>query len=222
MRNNTSITFEQIKKLQNVLPNVYILHDALQNIQDNSERTAQYIGINRDYDWYIDQSDTGKCSDVNCGPAVAVMAAKWYDKDFARTVEDARNEIYNGGVFWFLRNIADFLESANVPSKAHYIENSEEVLNFLDMGKIVIFAPKMEYIKTGGYSYGSDGHVIIVKGYKIFEGEAYFEVYDPGSGGQYYKDGSPAGKDRLYLADEVIEGSLQNGIGYMTIDAPAN
>jgi hypothetical protein len=45
----------------------------------------------RSYDWYMCQRNTGYASSVNCGPAVAAMAAKWSDESFSKTVEDLRN-----------------------------------------------------------------------------------------------------------------------------------
>lgn len=62
----------------------------------------------------------------------------------------------------------------------------------------------MSYIKTNIYYCGIGGHFLIIKGYKVFDNEVYFEIYDPAFGMQTYANGSLAGKGRFYLAREVI------------------
>ncbi len=51
-------------------------------------------GNNREYDWFIDQGNTGEHSNSNCGPASVVMAMKWRDEDFEGTVEEAREKFF--------------------------------------------------------------------------------------------------------------------------------
>ena len=237
----TDATRQQITELWEALPNTDI-RDALQVVSYNTRRgpdpemqaASKYESINRDYDWYFDQRDTGEYSNANCGPTVAVMAAKWYNQDFAKTPEEVRNEFdisIIDGIHvvgdddtkgWYMGNILEFLISVSVDVKAASNLNAKKALNYLDMGNIIIVGLYMEYVKTGRYEYGTTGHFLIVKGYTIFDGELYFEVYDPNSGGLglTYHDGSPFGKDRLYSASEVIEGNLKHGSMHIVVDAP--
>ena len=206
-------------------------HYVLKKTMSHDEMLSHYDSIERDYDWYFDQLETGEYRNFNCGPTSAVMAAKWYDRDFSKTPEEARNrfDIANGinetGEItgWTMGMMMDFLTSVNVNAKMVDCGlNLENALNHLDMGNILVIGLEMKYIKIGDTREWMDdeisGHALIVKGYKSFRGETYFEVYDPGGGPTYY-DGSPWGKDKLYLASEVIEGTINRSV-YIIVEAP--
>jgi len=47
------------------------------------------------------------------------------------------------------------------------------------------------------------GHFIVVKGYKQVDEIFYFEIYDPFSLGQMYKDNTLKGKNRYYRSDDI-------------------
>ena len=185
-------------------------------------------GIERDYDWYINQIGSGADEYINCGPACAVMAAKWSDRNFNETVLDARNsfpDVLNQ--WWFYRHIRDYLEYNDVSITYSYSFNLNDAISYLDNGRIII-----ANIRAGDISYGDDnsgtgrfysydeGHFIILKGYYTIDGNTYFEVYDPFTINEYYGDGSPKGRDRLYPANEVVSSVSSWGDGEYIVVNP--
>jgi hypothetical protein len=86
----------------------------------------------------------------------------------------------------------------------------------------------MEYIsadfssekRVNKYGIAVNDHYIIIKGYRVVDGITYFEIYDPASMNRYFPDGSPKGKNRYYLADDVITAIKSHYNYYIAIDAP--
>jgi hypothetical protein len=144
-----------------------ITEEILEHIIENPGDFFKYNAIERDYDWFINQYDTGEYSFNNCGPACAVMAAKWCDKDFAITVEEARNRnIQNtndsDNKWWYISTIAEFFNSENIPHEIHERINYNDVMKQLNMGNIMIVPVHMRYIKQNNFSLENE-HFIIIK-----------------------------------------------------------
>lgn len=183
----------------------------------NFERKT--LSLNRSYNWYIDQWNTGKYNFENCGPSSTTMAAKWSDESFTESTQDARNTYHSDGGWWNTTNISDYLSSFHIPH--HYIalssdaETSGNILKEeLNAGNILILCTDMYYIRPSlsvfyrvdkFYRTASDGwgHFFIVKGYKIVDGHLFFETYDPYNSEKSYSDGTPMGKDRYYRVEDV-------------------
>jgi len=190
--------------------------------------------INRDDDcWYLNQLYSGNDANINCGPAVAVMAAKWFDSNFTGTIRQARgSQPDSRGEGWFYRNICTYLEANDVNITYSYSFTTSKAIELLNENRIIItgiltsdIAFRNDETQIGRYyyiEYGS-GHFIILKGYSIIDDVGYFEVYDPYTGYHYYSDGSPMGKDRLYPADE-IEKSVRGwwDSEYIVVNPPSN
>jgi hypothetical protein len=70
---------------------------------------------NREYEWYVDQANTGLYSAVNCGPTATTMAAKWSDQAFLKTPEDARAAYRNNGGWWYTTDIDNYLNDNSIP-----------------------------------------------------------------------------------------------------------
>ena len=51
---------------------------------------TEAVSNNRDYDWYVDQYNTGKSNSVNCGPTSIEMAMMWKNKEHTLTVGEIR------------------------------------------------------------------------------------------------------------------------------------
>jgi hypothetical protein len=47
------------------------------------------------------------------------------------------------------------------------------------------------------------GHFIVIKGYKVVDGNIFYEVYDPNSYGACYTDQTLKGKDRYYRSVDL-------------------
>ena len=181
------------------------------NAPENPEDLLKYDTIERDYDWYINQNDTGEYWNVNCGPAAAVMAAKWYDRNIQTTVEEARERFIKSDKHgWSLKTMRDFLDSENVPYEAYAGIKYEDMMKHLDRGNIMILAVDMQYINQ--YSWTNvdyiAGHYFIVKGRRNIDGKEYFQVHDPAFA-----------YDCLYPCNEVLEASekFYSGLGYCIV-----
>jgi hypothetical protein len=191
---------------------------------------SEYISLNRDYDWYVDQYEYRLGYLYNDGPACAVMAAKWADAEFAISLRDAREAYRNNGRGyagrWRFDDISSLLHAYEIPCQNDYDISLSNMKEHLDNGNILIVYISTWYIsynnieaqRTGKYYSSFNGrsvnptsirasarHFIILKGYRIVDGKTYFEVYDP-FGAWLYADGTPKGQDRYYLADEVFDG----------------
>ena len=186
-----------------------------------------YVSLNRDYDWYVDQYEERLGRQYNDGPACAVMAARWVDADFPKSLADARKTYMNNDLGyvgrWKFDDIYNYLYANDIPCQFDYNISLPYMKGRLDNGNILIVNittwsisfNKNEGQRTGKYYLSFNGrriniaasrHFIIVKGYRIVDGKTYFEVYDP-FGAWRYADGSRKGRDRYYLADEVINGA---------------
>jgi len=69
---------------------------------------------NVDYDWYMDQWQTGRYYYENCGPTTVTMAIKWYNQQFSETPEDARNTYHPSGGWWYTGDITTYLNKYSV------------------------------------------------------------------------------------------------------------
>lgn len=173
--------------------------------------------------FYMQQQHTGANSDDNCGPACSAMALKWAYPDSRYSVEDARNETpyseIDGGIWWYPRDVYNFLNNHGV--QAYYWDFWDSTFDYyvktirerLDEGNLAISCLKMSNIsqqtaaskeyRTHKYYPGSNGHFLLIKGYRVVNGVTWFEVHDPWGLDLKYSDGTPYGSNRYYLANEV-------------------
>ena len=70
---------------------------------------------NKDYEWYLDQNNTGVHSYNNCGPASTTMAAKWSNQTFSKTPVDARAAYRPEGGWWYTSDIDKYLKDNTIP-----------------------------------------------------------------------------------------------------------
>lgn len=187
---------------------------------------TESVSNNKDYEWYVDQRNTGVYGDINCGPAVIEMVDRWKNKQCTLSAQYIRDKVLNNEDGTPLAIVNSVFKDSNIKFKnmKNYANPSlfksvDEVLaecikKEIKAGNIVIVGldtgaltwnTKMEQRCGKYYDWNSD-HWIIIKGYKIVDKKLYFEVYDPWGSGWKYKDGTLWGKDRYYLAKEVIAG----------------
>ncbi len=188
---------------------------------------TRYVCSDRDYEWYIDQFDTGIYGSKNCGPACCVMAAEWYKKDFPETVEQAREYYDPGGSGWPYPTVQNYLKHIEIPFSVVKSVDVSKMKEDITKGRILLVPLDMKYISAALkqedriHKYGSaTTHYIIIKGYRVVDGKTYFEVYDPVSMGSTFQDGTPRGKDRYFLADEVNMAITKYIDSYIAICAP--
>jgi hypothetical protein len=176
-----------------------------------------FVANDVNYEWFIDQNQTGKYSDKNCGPACVTMALKWVYPNFNKTTEDARNTYRASGGWWYTADVSNYLNRYDASGKviSFGTNKSKSLMAELDKGNIAILCLDMYYIRkeTKGAEWPVDkfykadnvnwGHFIVVKGYKIVDKHVLFEVYDPASSKKYV-NGTYMGKDRLYRAEDIM------------------
>ncbi|MDO5717151.1 MAG: stalk domain-containing protein [Tissierellia bacterium] len=199
--------------------------------QEATEENDLTKGVHNDvaYDWFMDQGNTGKYSDGNCGPTSVAMVMKWLDQTSEATGESVRNWEVNGGDWWNTDIIASYFDEKKVTYEVQAFTDEAQIQKALEEGKIALLCMEMKAVSTSKYPrkdrterfYGFDGgHFLIVKGYEMIDGKLYFEVYDPNNWGMKYKDTKePLGKDRLYLASEVAKG-IKDWWGHIFIISP--
>jgi hypothetical protein len=169
---------------------------------------------NAAWPWYLDQMNTGQYSGVNCGPTSVTMAIKWFNQNFNKTPEDARNTYRSGGGWWYTDDIISYLNLYSVYNKTISLVDFSAVKSQIDLGNILILCLDMYYIRQEGYSkwhvdkfYSANttgwGHFIVVKGYKQVDNEIFYEVYDPYCFGNQYIDGKMKGEDRYYRKTDL-------------------
>lgn len=199
-----------LKKLLSFILALMIIIPML-STNTNAYTKDKDVSNNRSYNWYMDQGDTGKYADINCGPTSLAMILKWKDKSSTETGRSLRNWNENNGTWWSTTIIQNYLSRKGI-SYSGYRYSEYTLKNAIKNGSIALVCLDMSMItrnnsekssNIGRFYDGVTGHFIIVKGYKYIDGELYFEVYDPFSMGKTYSNGQPMGKDRLYKASEL-------------------
>lgn len=186
--------------------------DGNEFVFENKDDNELELNNQKDYDWYIDQKETGQYADNNCGPSCAVMSLyfqKGYDE--AITAEVARNTRINDGGWWFTSDIDDYLKEVGVKHKMKFYKNPDSLLKPLKEGNICIICIDSSTLRYNPdvtsrfnkYYTGGGGHFIIVNGYKVVDGRLYYIVNDPNSWGMKYADGTYMGIDRYYDAIDI-------------------
>lgn len=198
-----------------------LLPDVQMSLSSNAEdvlrlvtapRFRKEVHNDRDYEWYIDQADTGACAQNNCGPSVAVMVEKWYHPSES-TAEAAREAYPENQDWWSVSTIVSYLQSKGVPVSEDLYFGINDLRKHVDAGAVVIccldtsYLPYMPSNKDGigrFYDYAG-GHFLIIKGYVEAGDRLLWETYDPNNWNMTNADGSPMGKNRLYATDDLQE-----------------
>lgn len=174
--------------------------------------------------FYFQQQHTGTYSSDNCGPACAAMACKWLDPSYTGTVEQARNyaihSSVDGGTWWYPRDIMNYIWDT-VPTDSYWWDFTgasyqgyiNTIINKLEAGCLAISCLNMSNVReqpvtdkgfrSDCYYKGSQGHFLLIKGYRVVDGVVWFEVNDPWGLDMKYDDGTPYGASRFYRAMEV-------------------
>ncbi|MEG0308951.1 MAG: C39 family peptidase [Clostridium sp.] len=176
-------------------------------------KVTEAASNDRDYYWYVDQWTTGKLGSINCAPTVFQMVSKWQNKESDVRAENIRNKYQPVGAGFDLSQFYSWTTDYNI--KSTWVKNvTEESLKAeIDNGNIVVVMLNLDYIKynenkeerVGKYFDGGGLHYVIIKGYKVVDKNLYFEIYDPASGLQSYKDLQPIGINRYYEPKQLID-----------------
>jgi hypothetical protein len=167
-----------------------------------------------DYEWYFDQGNSGEHSLVNCGPASVSMVIKWFDQTFTGKPVDARNTYRSYGGWWYTDDIINYLDDHDVNNRTISLDQFSNLKAEIDEGNIVILCLDMyrvirakypEHHVNKFYDAATEGwgHFIVIKGYKMVDGQLYYEAYDPYSFGLTFPTGGIQGKDRYYSSNDL-------------------
>jgi hypothetical protein len=186
-----------------------------------------YAHADRRYDWYIDQADTGASADNNCGPSSVTMGIKWYNPTFSKTAEDARNTYPEGGGLWYTFDIINYLNLYSVPNTTSYFSGTNQLMGILGQGNLVILCISTAYLtqnyaseqRVGRFYSLASGHFLVVKGYRVVDGQVFFEVYDPNNWRAVYADATPKGRNRHLLAGELAD-AIANWWNFLIVIPP--
>ncbi|KYH34971.1 hypothetical protein CLTEP_11350 [Clostridium tepidiprofundi DSM 19306] len=199
-----------------------------------------HSSCNRNYDWYIDKGNTGIYSKTNSGPACAVMAAKWANKNFdakydndkywgKNAVIDARKDCKDLGELWTHEDVENYLAKYKIDYDVCENVDEEIIKKNIDNGNILIFcmdsrylenAPKKEKFfqkRIGKFYFGRSRYFIIVKGYRIVDDNLFFETYDPTSNYAKYYKGDFKGKDRYYRSSNFLYAVNKKWKGFILV-----
>jgi hypothetical protein len=182
-----------------------------------------YGSNEKNYDWYIDQSTSGNFANLNCGPASVTMAIKWANPDFTKTALDARMTYEVSGGWWYTNDIDSYLTDNDIThaivALTDQADGTSAILKRQLMNQqIIILCLDMNYVRaTTDGMYRTDkfyattpawGHFIVLKGYKMADGELFFEVYDPYSFGLKNDDNTLKGMNRYYRFEDLAAACL--------------
>jgi len=154
---------------------------------------------------------------MNCGPTSIEMAMRWLNEEPSITAEEIRNKyLVNENSGMTINEIAHCLTDNHVTNRFLPDVTEDKLKNELKAGNIIIVGMSMGYIsynmtneeKVGRFIDRNFFHNIVIKGYKVVDDKLYFETYDPGSLNHKYIDGTPIGKDRYYLAKELVKATV--------------
>lgn len=175
-------------------------------------------------DFYLPQENSGVDAQQNCGPAVAAMALKWVNPASEVSVAQLRNEIPVSRVSnekpWYPKDVYTALQSHGVKVDYWYFAASAtesfitRLCEQLTAGKLAIVCLNAgdltagnsdNQLHTNRYYDLNKGHYLLVKGFRVVDGNVWFEVHDPWSAGKKYSDGSYKGANRYYAATDVAK-----------------
>lgn len=182
---------------------------------------TESISNDKSYDWYINQYDTGKYSNVNSGPAAIAMAIKWTASSSNTSTADIRDTYKNGGAAWSISAISSYLKNSNIKYNSCDNVSEDSLKKEIKNGNILIVNLNPQYINYNSSSDSKIGrfhvvegntYTVVIKGYKVIDSKTYFEIYDSFNSNQNNSDASPKGKNNYYPAIEVLNSLTSESI----------
>lgn len=141
--------------------------------------------VERPYEWFCDQNQTGQYSHENCGPAVTSMILKWDNQNNDISAEYLRSQILPNGGWWYTDDIEKVMSDHNVPYQKFQFFDIKQITDALEQDRIVLICVDGYYFSEY-YNQKKSGHFMIIKGYTNQNGIIRFETYNPDSRKNHY------------------------------------
>ena len=131
----------------------------------------QEVHKDRNYNWYIDQGNTGWASNSNCGPSSSVMVEKWFNRNTIATAAGARDRYPMQGGWWSTNTVSQYLNDQRIPNRTIVYNGEDTLTDILDNGNIAIVCVNTGFISFNNnnnsnigrfYNY-QGGHFLVVK-----------------------------------------------------------
>ena len=194
---------------------VKVAVDALKYYKDRtpSSLPMQQVSLDRDWDWYMNQYETGAYNYINCMPTLAAMAMKWLDQDSEITPQALREHIPENTGGWYMYNVEQVFDDYGVKytSKSVSLEN---ILADIDAGNLA-------FCQINEGDVNQSGHCFIVYGYRRQGENLWLLTQDPASAftNQY---GEPVGKHRVVDAQYGVWIISRFSTRYLSIPPATN
>lgn len=124
-------------------------------------------------EWYLSQFNSGPYQNRNCGPAVIAMAVNWaksgVDKLTVRQVRDIKGIRRDFSTM----DVREMISENGVKVEQHDYNSEIDIINQLLENKLVVLCIKGDIVNT------SNGHFVVVHGYKYYDDNLYFIINDP-------------------------------------------
>lgn len=193
--------------------------NAYQRSKGLGKTLSKAVSNEKNYLWYAPQYNTGIYANDNCGPTLVTMVGKWINMDFSQTPEQARALYKPSGGWWNTSDIISYLNRYNINNRTVALNQINVMQQHIDEGNLVILCLDHFYIRKENNTnwhvdkfYNSSGvgagHFILVKGYRIVDGNVFYEAYDPGGQGGKYPNGIYKGRDRYYRAEDLANATV--------------
>jgi hypothetical protein len=146
------------------------------------------------------------------------MAIKWADPGFTKTALDARMTYEMSGGWWYTNDVDSYLSDNQIThaiiALSDRADSTASIMKQQLMNQqVIILCLDMDQVRASTEStYRTDkfyattpswGHFIVLKGYKIVDGELFFEAYDPYSFGLKNNDNTLKGMNRYYRFEDL-------------------
>ena len=142
-------------------------------LKDGTELPKSHRISGDSKEWYLSQFNSGPYQNRNCGPAVIAMAVNWakpgIDKLTVRQIRDIKGISRDFSTM----DVREMISENGVKVEQHDYNSEMDIINQLLENKLVVLCIKGDIVNT------SNGHFVVVHGYKYYDDKLYFIINDP-------------------------------------------
>ncbi len=142
-------------------------------LKDGTELPKSYRIPGDSREWYLSQFNSGPYQNRNCGPAVITMAVNWakpeIDKLTVRQVRDIKGISRDFSTM----DVREIISENGIKVEQYDYNSEMDIINQLLENKLVVLCIKGDIVNT------SNGHFVVVHGYRYYDDNLYFIINDP-------------------------------------------